>query len=188
MSTRLAIALLLGLLASPVSAADGQRTVKISTSRVLPAIESVKFFQLEDGKRKLIREATKLDELVALPADGPFEVEARPKGGISVLVAGKLIVKPGETHELKLGDLLGTVEVFGDNFPRADRVVVTDERDPGPGEKGHVAIQSASDYRVDMAVPAGFYAVWVVPANGSRAQRIFDRVRVMAGRSVRVGD
>ena len=61
-------------------------------------------------------------------------------------------------------------------------------RDPGPGEKGHTAIQTASDYRVEMAVPAGTYAVWVVPANGAKAQRVDDSVRVQAGRSVKVGE
>ncbi len=78
-------------------------------------------------------------------------------------------------------------EVFGDNLPRADKVVITDTRDPGPGEKGHVAVQVASDYRTDMAVPPGTYAVWVVPANGAKAQKVEDNVRVQAGRSVKVG-
>jgi hypothetical protein len=30
--------------------------------------------------------------------------------------------------------------------------------------------------------------VWVVPANGAKAQRVEDSVRVQAGRNVRVGD
>jgi hypothetical protein len=89
---------------------------------------------------------------------------------------------------LKIADVLGAVEVFGENFPRADKVVLTDVKDPGPGEKGHVPVQVATEYRVDMLVPPGTYAVWVVPANGARAQRVEDNVRVQAGRSVRVGE
>ena len=61
--------------------------------------------------------------------------------------------------------------MFGDDLPRADKVVLTDVKDPGPGKKGHVALQVASDYRVDMMVPPGMYAVWVVPANGAGAAR-----------------
>jgi hypothetical protein len=30
--------------------------------------------------------------------------------------------------------------------------------------------------------------VWVVPDNGSKAQRVVENVRVQAGRSTRVGD
>jgi hypothetical protein len=103
-------------------------------------------------------------------------------------VAEKLTVKSGETHELKIGDLLGSVEVFGDKFPRAEKIVLTDLKDDGPGEKGHVALQAAKEYRVEMAVPPGMYAVWVVPDNGAKAQRVVENVRVQAGRSTRVGD
>ena len=54
----------------------------------------------------------------------PFEVWVKPKGGIAVKVHEKLTVPAGTNHELKLGDVLGAVEVFGDNFPRADKVVL----------------------------------------------------------------
>ena len=52
----------------------------------------------------------------------------------------------------------------------------------------NVAVQVATEYRVGMGVPPGAYAVWVVPANGAKAQRVADNVRVQAGKSVRVGD
>jgi hypothetical protein len=169
-------------------AADDERQLKVHLSRGLPTIESVTVYPTKDGKKRSVAELTKFDKPAALPSDGPFEVWAKPKGGIAVRVQEKLTVKSGQTHDLKLGDLLGTIEVFGDNFPRAEKVVVTDTRDPGPGEKGHVPVQTASDYRVEMAVPPGTYAVWVVPANGAKSQRVEDNVRVLAGRSVRVGD
>jgi hypothetical protein len=176
------------LASAPVAlAADNDRLLKVSTQRSLPAIESVTVYQTKDGKREAVGDAlTNFEKTKPLPSDGPFEVWVKPKNGIAVKVADKLTVKAG-THELKLGDLLGVVEVFGDNFPRADKVVLTDTRDPGPGEKGHVAIQWVSDYRIDMAIPPGTYAVWVVPANGAKAQRVEDNVRVQAGRSVKVG-
>jgi hypothetical protein len=172
---------------APAIAADNDRYLKVSTQRGLPAIESVTVYQTTNGKRVEIGGSlTNFEKSKPLPNDGPFEVWVKPKNGIAVKVLEKLAVKPG-THELKLGDVLGVVEVFGDNFPRADKVVLTDARDPGPGEKGHVAIQWVSDYRIDMAVPPGAYAVWVVPANGAKAQRVEDNVRVQAGRSVKVG-
>lgn len=174
------------LLAATAFAAD-DRQLKVSTQRGLPAVERVTVSQSKDGKRATVGELTKLDAPLILPSDGPFEVWVKPKDGIAVKVLDMLEVKAGKTHELKLGDRLGVVEVFGDNFPRADKIVLTDPRDPGPGEKGHVAIQVASDYRVEMAVPPGMYSVWVVPANGAKPQRVEDNVRVQAGRSVKVG-
>jgi hypothetical protein len=175
------------LVAGPAWAAD-DGMLKVSTQRGIPTVESVTVYQTKDGKREEVGAAlTDFEKVKPLPGAGPFEVWAKPKGGLAVKVLDKLTVAAGKTHELKLGEVLGVVEVFGDNFPRADKIVLTDTRDPGPGEKGHVAIQVAKDYRVDMAVPPGTYAVWVVPANGAKAQKVEDNVRVQAGRSVKVG-
>jgi hypothetical protein len=185
-SAPLAFATFFGLAAA--APADGDRHLKVVPSRGIGPVESVTVYQTKDGKRVAAAEVTKFAEPAFLPGEGPFEVFVKPKGGIPVRVAEKLTVKAGATHELKIGDVLGAVEVVGDDLPRADKVVLTDVKDPGPGEKGHVAIQMATDYRVDMLVPPGTYAVWVVPANGARAQRVVDNVRVQAGRSVRVGD
>lgn len=178
----------LGLAIAASAIADADRQLQVVTSKSIPAIESVTVYRTVNGKRESVVELTKFDKPMDLPEEGPYEVYVKPKGGIAIKVAEKLTVKKGKANELKLDDLIGSVEVFGDNFPRADKVVLTDERDPGPGEKGHVAVQSASDYRVEMAAPPGFYAVWVIPANGAKAQRVVDRVRIMSGKSVRVGD
>jgi hypothetical protein len=177
------------LISSAAAAADGDRLLKVSTPRGWPAIESVTVFRSKDGKREAVGPPLKkFDSATPLPDDGPFEVWVKPKGGIAVKADDKLTVKPGQTHELKLGDLLGSLEVLGDKFPRAEQIVVTNPSDPGPGEKGHVAIQTAKEYRVEMLVPPGCYAVWVVPANGAKAQRVEDNVRVAAGRTIRIGD
>lgn len=163
-------------------------SLKVHTARGLPAVETVSVYYQKDGKRTSAGELTKLDAALTLPSEGPFEVWVKPKGGVSVKAIDGLKVAAGKTHDVKLGEIFGVVEVFGDNFPRADKVVVTDVRDSGPGEKGHVAVQVASDYRTEMLVPVGTYAVWVVPANGAKAQRVEDNVRIQAGRSSRVGD
>ncbi len=185
----LTASLYLLLVAGIAFGADDERQLKVSTQRGIPAVESVTVYQTKNDKREEVGSAlTNFDKAKPLPGEGPFEVWVKPKGGIAVKVLEKLTVAAEKTHELKLGEVLGMVEVVGDTFPRADKIVLTDTRDPGPGEKGHVAVQVAKDYRVDMCVPPGTYAVWVVPANGARAQKVVDNVRVQAGRSVRVGD
>ncbi|MDB5313769.1 MAG: hypothetical protein JWO38_7971 [Gemmataceae bacterium] len=184
-------AVLVGVVSA--TAADGDRQLKVVSSKALPAIESVVIYPagaVKPGKDrpKPILTVTKFGEPVTLPGDGPVDVYAKPKGGVEVLAAGKLAVKAGPAHELKLGDVLGVVEVLQtDDSPRAEKIVVTAADDPGPDEKGHVAVQVGSDYRTEMAVPEGFYAVWVVPASGARAQRVADRIRVLPGRTTRVG-
>jgi hypothetical protein len=188
MSARYLGLVILGFIGASVSATDADSQLKVVISRAIPAIESITVYQKNEEMRKSVCEVSKFDKPCILPNEGPFEVLVKPKGGIPIKVAENLTVKSGQIHELKLGELIGSVEVFGDNFPRADKIVLTDERDPGPGEKGHVAVQVATEYRIDMAAPPGFYAVWAVPANGAKAQRIVERVRVMAGKSVRVGD
>jgi hypothetical protein len=180
-------------LVAPSPATDGDRSLKVVPSKALPMIDAVTVYPagaVKPGqpRPKPVLTVTKFADPVALPGGAAFDVYARPKGGVEVLVAGKLTVEPGRPHELKLGDRLGTVEVIpDDDSPRAGKVVVTATDDPGPDEKGHIPVQVGSDYRVEMPVPEGFYAVWVVPANGARARRVADRVRVLPGRTVRVG-
>ena len=66
------------------------------------------------------------DEVSTRVGAGTHHIYVKPKDGIEVLVAEKLTIKPGQTHELKLGDLLGVVDVFQkDDFPKVDRIVLT---------------------------------------------------------------
>lgn len=166
--------------------ADADRTLLVEVAKSLPAFSEIAVYRTDDAKwlKPVARlEAGKPAKLVAA---GPFDVIATPKGGLPVTIAHKLEIKPGTTHALRLADFVGVVEVFGDNFPRAEAIVITAKDDPGPGEKGHAPMQRASDYRTDMVVPDGKYAVWVIPANGARAQKVRDDVRVLAGHRERV--
>ena len=187
MLTRFAAVCAAVVAASAAGAAGEPWYVQVVETKMF-ATESVAFTERpNDGKAKT-HTVKAVGKPTAVAGEGAFEVSVTPKGGLPVRVAEKLTVKAGEVYKLKLGDLLGSVEVLGDNFPRAAKVVLTDPKDDGPGEKGHVAVQEAKEYRVEMAAPPGTYAVWVVPDNGAKAQRVADNVRVQAGRSTRVGD
>lgn len=183
----LAFAGLVGL-GSVVVAAEGERSLRVIPGRGPVVIEWVGVYRLVDGRPQLVAEQSRFDAPISLPHEGPFRVLVRPKGGLPVVAHDRLTVRPGQTYELKLAEVLGAVEVLGDELPMAEKIVVTDVRDPGPGEKGHVPVQMAAGYRTELVVPPGTYAVWVVPVNGARAQRVADNVRVQAGRTARVGD
>ena len=121
-------------------------------------------------------------EELELPGAGPYDAYFAPKGGQPVLALAGWKAEA----ELKLSAHLGTVLVRGDDLPRVGAVVLTLPGDAGPGEKGHAAIQSAGDYKGDLVVPPGFYAVWIVPVSGAKAQRVADKIRVLAGRETQV--
>ena len=185
------------LIGSPGLLAEDNRLIRIVPSRTLPAFESVSIYTsatFKTGKDKPKPLAERKfergfgDLLVAVDAEA-VHVFVKPKDGAEVQIASSLTVKPGQTSVLKLADLLGVIDVTQkDGFPRVDRIVLTAPGDPGPDEKGHVAVQIGSDYRVEMPVPEGFYAVWLVPANGARALRIEDKTRVLPGKIVRIGN
>lgn len=179
----------LAVLVLVVAAPD--RTLSVTAPKGFPAIDAVTVYRAADVKPGTPRPkpllTAKPDAAVKLPDGGPFAVFVRPTGGIEVPAADNLTVQVGDTLTLKLGDAFATVEVIQGDLPRAARVVVTDPLDPGPDEKGHAPVQTAADYRTEMLVPGGTYAVWVVPANGARARRIEDRLRVLPGRHVRIG-
>jgi len=127
-----------------------------------------------------------LDKPCAIPP-GRYDISYLPKGGLSVKIFTEWKPKPG-ANKIQLSDHLGTAIVFGDELPRADSIVLTEESDPGPHEKGHVAVQKVADYKSELIAPAGFYSVWIVPSNGVKAQRIAERIRIRAGRETRVGE
>jgi len=180
--------------ASVAVAGGEERHLTVTTSRALPKIETVVIYEagaVKPGKErpKPLLSSARFGEPIALPGNGPYDVYVKPKGQIEVLAAEKLAVKPGEPVELKLAERLGAVQVFqNDDSPRLGKIVLTAQDDPGPDEKGHVAVQVGTEYREELVVPEGFYAVWLVPGNGARAQRIVERTRVLAGRTVRVGE
>jgi hypothetical protein len=189
---------LLFAFAVPVFAEDGERVIVVSPAKSLPKFESMSVYRSADVKpgrelpkplRSFAFEKGFTDQFQFRVDGEPVHVLVKPKDGIPVPLAEGLALKPGETVRMKLSALLGVVEVFQkDGFPKVDRIVLTASDDPGPDEKGHRAIQVGSDYRVEMPVPDGFYAVWLVPANGARATRIEDRIRVLPGKIVRIGN
>lgn len=170
---------------------DSPARLLVVTSRTQPAIEWLvvcKAGTSPAAKEKSVVRSKTFDKAVQLPpGTDPLDVYVRPKDGVAVLVERNLKPVLGTTHTVKLVEKLGVIDVFRrDDSPRVGKIVVTDPFDAGPDEKGHVAVQTAPDFRVEMLVPEGDYAVWVVPENGARAIRVADRVRVLTGRIVRV--
>ena len=185
---RLSVSFATLLLFASIGYADYRLTIT-ATERVLPIAKTIAVVKAgEPGpgtpKFKAVAEATKLNELIKVSAEGPYDVWWQPKDGIALKVAANVKLKDGEGHTIKLTDQLGVVTFRGDGQPRAALVTIAPQNDPGPDEKGHRPIQTAKDFRVDMVVPDGFYSLWVTPDNGARPRKVSDRFRVQAGKTV----
>ena len=156
-----------------------------------------KSFSLEGGKVEFVwcgrpievktLVVTDFSKSIGVLPGGKYHVFFTPKGGMKVKAIHEWIPK-ARRYTIQLADHLGTTVVLGDNLPRVESILLTEETDPGPGEKGHRPIQRVSYYKEDLIVPPGFYSVWIVPTNGAKAQRIANRIRVLAGRETRVGE
>lgn len=163
-----------------------EKSLRITANKNLSGIDKVEVYLSGDVPKPKLLATGSVGEIIKLPHPGPFDIWAVPRHGIGIRVANRLDIPNGRQHTLALESCLGTLEVYGDRFPRAEAIVVTPKGDPGPGEKGHVAVQRVNDYRLEMVIPEGQYSVWVVPANGSKAQRVVDDVRILAGRRERI--
>ncbi|HJZ92167.1 MAG TPA: hypothetical protein VKE40_14930 [Gemmataceae bacterium] len=180
---RLAILL---LCATPTLAAD--RAVRFSAPMYfLPPLKAVVVTKAGgpapgESKHEAVASVSAVKDDARVPSEGPFDVWLVPKDGKPVKVVGNLNAKDGVT-ELKLNEHLGVIRFDGDDQPRGT-LLVTAYDDPGPELKGHVVVQTAADTRrVEMVVPPGDYAVWVLPESGARARKVVDKVRVHAGKT-----
>jgi hypothetical protein len=170
----------------PCAGAQDKYAIHFTTSSLVPEGATISLTRAGSpapgakGHEPLLRGLAP-DGQADLPGPGPFDLYLVPKTGRPVRFLEKWSPTDRQTT-LKLAEKIGAVHVRGDDLPRASKVILTAERDPGPGERGHVAVQEADGYRVNLLAPPGFYAVWITPANGARPQRIADRVRVHAGK------
>jgi len=181
---------LLLLLASTSSAAD--RGVRVTApEKLFPPMKALVIVKAGEpgpglAKHQPIASIDRYKETLKFSTEGPYDVWWQPKTGQPVRVLANLTLKDGEEREIKLADLLGIVTFRGDEQPRASLVTIAPQDDPGPGEKGHRAIQTAHEFRVDMVVPDGFYSLWITPENNGRPRKIIDRFRAQAGKSVQL--
>jgi hypothetical protein len=178
------------LLITAIAQAQAKHGFRFTTGEsFLPAMRAIVVVKAGDpapgaARHKAIAATSKYKETVGFTDDGPFDLWWQPKVGIAVKVLGNVKLKEDEIKEVKIDDHVGVVTVRGDGQPRAGLVTIAPQDDPGPDEKGHKAVQTAKDYRVDMVAPPGFYSLWVTPDNGARPKKINDRFRVDAGKSL----
>ena len=170
----------------PALACAAEKSITISSAGVIPKggeaalVPTGKPGPSQKGFNAELQ-TREFDKALDLRAEGPLDVWFTPKGGKPVLATTGFKVVGG-MNELKLGAYLGSIYVRNDDLPRVSGIVVTATDDPGPGEKGHAPIQTVQDYKNDIVVREGSYAVWIISDNGAKARKIADKARVLAGK------
>jgi len=109
-----------------------------------------------------------------------FDVWWTPTKGRSVRMVQALpMTEP--TIEIQPADYLGLVRVTGTNLPKSEVIMLTP-----PGTENFAVrasnIQSTDRYGRDMALPPGFYDLWIEPSDGSRSERVVEKLEVLAGK------
>jgi len=179
------LAVLLLLCAAPAIAAE--HAVRFSSpAYFLPPLKEIVITKAgEPGPGKpghaAVASVASLKDEANLPNEGPFDVWIVPKDGMPIEAVAGFTAKDN-APEVKLNEHIGVIAFRGEGQPRGT-LLVTAYDDPGPEGKRHTVVQRAVDTRAEMAVPPGDYAVWLVPANGARARRVVDKIRVHAGKT-----
>jgi hypothetical protein len=162
-----------------------------ATKDFLPKLQEIAVVKANDPgpnapKYKAIATTAKYEEIVKLDEEGPYDIWWSSKEGSAVRVLANVKLTEKKVKSIQIDHYLGVVTIRGDELPRAGLVTITSQDDSGPDEKSHIPIQSAKEYRVEMVVPEGFYALWITPENGGRAKKVNDRFRVIAGKVITI--
>jgi Mg-chelatase subunit ChlD len=165
------------------------RLVTILPSKVeLPPMDRVFLSPVGTDRMALgvqnVAKATRYGQVIRIaPSEKAerFDVWWSPIKGRSVLMV-KAMEMTEPNIEIQPADYLGLVRVTGTNLPRSDVIMLAT-----PGTESFAIrasnIQSTDRYGKDMAVPAGFYDLWIEPADGSRSERVAEKLEVVAGKA-----
>ena len=166
-----------------------ERGVRFATAEnFLPKLKEIVLVKAGEpgpgaAKHKAAYTIAKYGEDLNLKEEGPFDIWWVPQNGLPIRVTAQMKFADNQMRAIKLDDYVGIVTVRGDRLARPELVTITSQDDVGPDEKGHLPVQTAKEFKVDMVVPDGFYALWVSPDSGARAKKVTDRFRVLAGKS-----
>ena len=138
------------------------------------------------AKHQAILEITTLGKAVKLPDAGPFDVWWIPQhdGMATKILAGESF-KEG-LREIALLEIVGGVRVRGDNRARPQIIALTEPNAPGPDDAGYAPLATCKEFRSEMIVPTGFYALWFRGGNSARAEKLESKLKVLAGKIVEV--
>lgn len=166
----------------------GARLVKLLPSKIeLPPMEDVFIAPLGTDRMALrvqsVGRSPRYDQVMRIAASEKaetFDIWWAPVKGRAVLMAKALPITESNI-EIQPADYLGLVRVTGTNLPKSQLIMLTH-----PGTESFATratnIQSTDAYGKDMVVPPGVYDLWVEPSDGSRSEKVAEKLEVVAGK------
>ena len=166
------------------------RTIKIQPPAVqLPEMGSI--FLTRSGVDRLaiqvdnVARIAKYAQSLRIPATvklDRFDLWWVPEqGGRAVKMVKELILEDAAVS-LKPDEYLGLVRLTGKNLPAASVILVTPVGTPSFATRAE-AVQSTSSYGKDLVVAPGQYDVWIEPSDGSKSEKVAEKVDVSAGKA-----
>jgi hypothetical protein len=127
-----------------------------------------------------------LGKPVKLPEAGPFDVWWVPQhDGMATKILTGESFKPGQ-REIALLEIVGGVRVRGDSRARPQLLALTEPNAPGPDDEGFAPVATCKDFKTEMIIPAGFYALWFRGGNSARAEKLESKLKVLSGKVIEV--
>ena len=168
------------------------RFVQVTSPAIeLPALES--FYLARAGVDRMalradhVAKIEKYGEILRIPPSvkiDKFDIWWVPQQGRAIRMSKDLHVDE-TTLTIKPEDHLGLVRVTGKNLPAAGNVLLTPVGTASFAIRAQ-ATQTASGFGKDMVVAPGDYDLWIEPADGARAERVAERLKVEAGKATLV--
>jgi hypothetical protein len=138
------------------------------------------------AKHEAILEITTFGKTATLPDAGPFDLWWIPQhGGMATKIMAGESFKVG-LREIALLEIVGGVRVRGDNRARPQVIALTEPNAPGPDDVGYAPLATCKEFKSEMILPAGFYALWFRGGNSARAEKLESRLKVLSGKIVDV--
>jgi hypothetical protein len=105
--------------------------------------------------------------------------------GISTKILAGESFKEG-LREIALLEIVGGVRVRGESRARPQLLALTAPNGPGPDDEGYAPLATGKQFKTEMIVPVGFYALWFRGGNSARAEKLESRLKVLAGKIIDV--
>jgi len=136
------------------------------------------------AKHQPALEITTLGKPVKLPGAGPYDVWWAPNhDGMSTRILAGETFKEG-VRDIALLEIVGGVRIRGDNRARPQLLAVTEPNAPGPDDEGFAPLATCKEFKTEMIVPAGSYALWFRGGNSAKAVKLESKLKVLSGKII----
>ena len=169
----------------------GRRAVKVLPPKVkLPPLKGIAVVEAGDFGPNVpsnydpVVVGSGYQQEMPLPSAAEFDVLWIPESGKHVRMVAGLSIADRRVVEIRPEEHLGLFRIGGAGLPKPKLVALTKVGDFGPNTPSNFdPVQVATEYGVDMVVPAGKYDLWLQAADGN-VEKLEEELDVPAGKAL----